>query len=38
MIKLIINMGKNISTFFTNIFNEIVKKLQQIEKYSDTSN
>ena len=33
MIKLIINMGENISTFFTNIFNEIVKKLQKIEKW-----
>ena len=33
MIKLIINTGENISTFFTNIFNEIEKKLQKIEKY-----
>ena len=37
MIKLIINMGENISTFFTNIFNEIVKKLQKIEKCYENS-
>ena len=32
MIELLKNMIENISAFFTNIFNEIVKKLQKIEK------
>ena len=37
MIKSIINMGENIITFFTNIFDKIVKKIQKIEKYYEDS-
>ena len=33
MIELLKNMIENISAFFNNIFDKIVKKIQKIKKY-----
>ena len=37
MIKLVKNMIENISTFFANIFDKIVKKVQKIKKYYENN-
>ena len=37
MIKLFKNMIENISTFFSNIFDKIVKKIQKIKKYYENN-